>query len=71
MRRHSLVAALALAGPAAAVDPPPGPPDAELLEFLGESAGVDHELVQFMVSREAERALEEAAKKDPKEDDDE
>ena len=65
--------ALVLASPALAVEPqtapPPSPPDPELLEFLGESAGVDPELALFMESREARKAMEKAAKEDRKEDD--
>jgi hypothetical protein len=65
--------ALVLASPALAVEPqtapPPSLPDPELLEFLGESAGVDPELALFMESREARKAMEKAAKEDRKEDD--
>ena len=60
-----------LAGPALAAGPPPEPPDAEFLEFLGETAGEDEEFVRFMESVEAERALKRAAKEAPKEEDDE
>jgi hypothetical protein len=71
MRRRDLLTAILLAGPALAADPPPEPPDAELLEFLGETAGEDEDFVRFMESAEAERALKRAAKEAPKEDDDE
>lgn len=74
MRLPVLLAAFALAWPAAAADAPPEPPDPELLElleFLGETAGLDQEMIQFMESREAKRAPKEAGKDDPKEDDDE
>jgi hypothetical protein len=71
MRRPILAAVLALAGPAVAQDAPPEPPDPELLEFLGETAGLDQELVLFMESRAAKQALKDAGKEDPKEADDE
>lgn len=71
MRRRGLLTAILLAGPALAADPPPEPPDAEFLEFLGETAGEDEDFVRFMESVEAERALKRAAKEAPKEDDDE
>jgi hypothetical protein len=57
--------------PAAAADPPPLPPDAELLEFLGETAGEDEAFVLFMESRDAERELTRAEQETPKDDDDE
>ena len=71
MRRTEFLTALLLAGPALAADPPPEPPDAEFLEFLGETAGEDEDFVQFMESLEAERALKRAEEKAPKEDDNE
>ena len=74
MRRATLMAALAIASPAVADDPPPAPPDPELLEFLGEMAGEDPYFVEFMATRAAKRALKDAEKDDaeePKEDDDE
>jgi hypothetical protein len=74
MRRRIVAAALSLAWPAAVADTPPEPPDPELLElleFLGETAGIEHELSLFMETYEAQRALKEAARQDPKEDDDE
>jgi hypothetical protein len=73
VRAPIAAAALALALPASATEPAPtpaaAPPDAELLEFLGESAGIDPELALFMESREARKAMKDAAKEDPKEDD--
>ena len=73
MRRPFLVTALMLAWPAASAEPEPKlsavPPEPELLEYLGESLGVDTELALFMESREAKRAIKDAAKEDPKEDD--
>jgi hypothetical protein len=74
MRRATLLASLAAAWPALAEDPPVTPPDAELLEFLGEMGGEDPYLVEFMGSRAGERALkdaEEDAEDERKEDDDE
>lgn len=74
MRRATLLAALAVASPAIAEDPPPAPPDPELLEFLGEMAGEDPYLVEFMGSRAGKRALKDAeddAEDERKEDDDE
>jgi hypothetical protein len=71
MRRPAFLTALLLAGPALAADPAPEPPDAEFLEFLGETAGEDEDFVRFMESVEAERALKRAEEESPKEDDDE
>ena len=45
--------------------------DPEFLEFLGESAGEDPELVLFMSTREARRALKDVEKEELKEDHDE
>ena len=61
--------ALILAGAAAADVPAtdtPESPDPEFLEFLGETAGMNPELVEFMKSREAKRAVKDAAKNAPK-----
>ena len=66
-RRLSCVAALILAGPTAAVEPaagPADPPELALLQFLGETSGLDPELMRFMESREARRAVKDAAKKE-------
>jgi hypothetical protein len=71
MGRPVLAAALVLAGPAAAAEPSPEPPDAEFLEFLGETGGADPELLEFVESRVAKPAPRDAAKEEPKEDDDE
>ncbi len=71
MRRRVVITALFVAWPAAAADAPPEPPDPEFLEFLGETTGIDDEFIEFMESREAERALKNAEKEVPKEDDDE
>jgi hypothetical protein len=74
MQRATLLAALAIAGPAVAEDPSTAPPDPELLEFLGEMAGEDPYFVEFMTTGAAKRALkdaEEADGEEPKEDDDE
>lgn len=70
MRRPHLISALLFAFPAAA-EPPAEPPDPEFLEFLGETADMDPELVMFMESRAAQRAVKDAGKKAPEEDDDE
>jgi hypothetical protein len=71
VRRSHFISALVLALPATAVEPPPEPPDPEFLEFLGETADMDPELVMFMESRAAQRAVKDAGKKAPEEDDDE
>jgi hypothetical protein len=69
--RRAVLSALVLAWPAAADEPPPAPPDAELLEFLGETEGVDEDLVLFMRTPEAERELKRAQEEAAKEEDDE
>ena len=71
MRRPHFISALVLALPAPAAEPPPEPPDPEFLEFLGETADMDPELVMFMETRQAQRAVNDAEKKAPEEDDDE
>jgi hypothetical protein len=71
VRRPVLAAALVLAAPAAAAEPAPEPPDAELLEFLGDTGGADPELLEFVMSRMAKPEPGDDAKKEPKEDDDE
>jgi hypothetical protein len=74
MRWATFIAALAVTGPAAAEDPSPAPPDLELLEFLGEMAGEDPYLIEFMATRAGKRALKDAeqrAEDERKEDDDE
>jgi hypothetical protein len=61
--------ALILAGAAAAEVPTtdtPELPDPAFLEFLGETAGMSPELAAFMESREAKRAVKDAAKNAPK-----
>jgi hypothetical protein len=63
---------LALPASASATEPAPAPatpPDPELLEFLGDSAGIDPELALFMESREARKAMKDAGEEDRKEDD--
>lgn len=67
MRRPGFLSALLLAWPALAADPPPEPPDAEFLEFLGETAGEDEDFVLFMESVAAERALKRAEEEASKE----
>ncbi len=71
MRCPRFLAAILLAGPAAAAEPPAEPPDAEFLEFLGETAGEEEDFVLFMESAQAERALARAERETAKEDDDE
>jgi hypothetical protein len=71
MRRAQCLVACLLAWRATADEAPPSPPDAEFLEFLGETGGEDDEFVRFMESAEAERALIRAEAKHAKEDDDE
>ena len=62
------VAAVVLACAAAATGQPSDPPDPEFLEFLGETAGMSPELAAFMESREAKRAVKDAAKNAPKQE---
>ncbi len=69
MRRPLCITAFVLAWPVAVAEPPAEAPDPEFLEFLGETAGMDPEIVQFMESREAQRALKDAADKEPEERD--
>ena len=71
MRAPLAVAALVLAAPAAAAEPEPAAAGVtpELLEYLGQSAGIDVELADFMESRAARRAMKDAAKEQRKEDD--
>ncbi len=71
MRHTGFLGAFLLAWPAQAADPPPEPPDAEFLEFLGETAGEDEDFALFLESAAAERALKRAEKEASKEDDDE
>ena len=71
MRQPFIVAALLVAAPALAQDPPPvppAPPDPELLEFLGEIGGETPQLLLFMSTPEAQQALEDVAKEKSKED---
>jgi len=73
-RSAPLDATRALAWPASAAEPAPEPApatassDAELLEFLGESAGIDPELALFIETREAREAIKDAKKADQHED---
>ena len=71
MRSPLCFAALLVAWPAAAAEPPPDAPDPEFLEYLGETAGLDPEIIRFMESRAAKRAVKDAAEKEPEEKDDE
>ena len=64
-------ATLLLAPTAAATGPSRERPDAEFLEFLAETAGEDEELVRFMESRHADRALRRAEEDAVKDEDDE
>jgi hypothetical protein len=75
--RSLCIALLVFAWPAAASElspapppdaPDPDAPDPEFLEFLGETAGMDPEVVKFMDSREAKRAVKDAAAKKPEEE---
>ena len=50
---------------AESAESPVEPPDPEFLEFLGETSGVAPELVAFMQSRDAKRAVKDAASKTP------
>ena len=71
MRPPFIIAALLVTAPAQAEDPPPAPPDPELLEFLGEMGGENPELILFISTREARQALKDAEKEKSKEDHDE
>jgi hypothetical protein len=75
MRRRGWLAAGLLALPAVAAEAPaPLPaPDAEFLEFLGESVAEDEEFVQYMESRAFESELRKAEEQQaaPKDGDDE
>ncbi len=57
MSRRVWLAAGLLALPVAAAEPPPAEPDAEFLEFLGETAGEDEEFAKYVESRKFEREL--------------
>ena len=74
MRPPFVIAALLIAAPVLAEDPPPAPPalpDPELLEFLGEIGGENPDLIQFVSTHEAQKALKDAEKEKSKEDHDE
>jgi len=74
MRRNAWLAAGLLALPVAAAEPPAAAqPDAEFLEFLGETAGVDEEFEKYVESRNFERDLRKVEEQQaaPKDDDDE
>ncbi len=71
MPRAQCIVACLLALPAVAEEPKLPQPDAEFLEFLGETSDEDEEFVLFMESVEAERALNRAEAKGSKEDADE
>lgn len=58
MNRRTWLAAGLLALPVAAAEPPPVEPDAEFLEFLGETAGEDEEFAQYVESRNFEHELQ-------------
>jgi hypothetical protein len=64
--------ALLLAWPVVAAELAEGqsvPPDPEFLEFLGETSGVSPELVAFMESPDAKRAIKDAARETPEKTD--
>jgi len=66
LNRAPCMAALMFAWPTAIAEPladPISAPDPEFLEFLGETSGMDPELVAFMQSSEAKRAVKDAARK--------
>lgn len=68
--RAPCLAALILAWPVAAAGQTTvsaDPPDPELLQYLGETSGMNPELVSFMESREARRAMKDVARKAPEE----
>ena len=63
MRGTFCIAAILLAGQPVAPESSTeqdGPPEPEFLEFLGETAGINPEMIGFMDSREAKRAMKEA-----------
>ena len=64
MRGTFCIAAILLAGQPAAPEHSPeqaAPPDPAFLEFLGETADINPEIIGFMDSREAKRAMKKAA----------
>ena len=64
--------ALLLAWPVVAAESTEGhsvPPDREFLEFLGETSGVSPELVSFMESPDARRAIKDASRETPEKTD--
>jgi hypothetical protein len=63
-RRPLCITALLLAWQAVAAEPPLDAPDPEFLEYLGETAGLDPEIIRFMESRAAKRAVKDAAEKE-------
>jgi hypothetical protein len=65
------IVACLLAWPVVAEEPLSLQPDAEFLEFLGETADEDEEFVFYMESVEAERAVNRAEAEDTKEEADE
>jgi hypothetical protein len=71
MQKSLLATALALALPAAAEErravPPPAP-DPDFLVFLGETGGEDADLIFYLDTHDAKKALKQAQKDDPKED---
>jgi hypothetical protein len=75
MHRHGWLAAGLLVLPAVAAEPPrpASEPDAEFLEFLGESVEGDGEFVKYVESGTFERELHKAEEKQaaPKDGDDE
>jgi len=73
MYRNAWLAAGLFALPVAAQEPRAVTPDAEFLEFLGETAIEDEEFVKFVESERFERELQKAeeTRAAPKDDDDE
>jgi hypothetical protein len=69
MQKSLLATALAIALPAVAEEPPAAPPpDPDFLVFLGETGGEDADLIFYLDTHDAKKALKQAQKDDPKED---
>lgn len=74
MRKSLIATALALVLPATAEEPqaaPPPAPDPEFLVFLGETGSEDPDLIFYMDSRAAKKAVRQAEKEGSKDEHDE
>lgn len=74
MKKSFIATALALVLPATAEEPQPAPPpapDPEFLVFLGETGSEDPDLIFYMESRAAKKAVRQAEKEGSKDEHDE